>query len=351
MLGRVIADQVIREAKSGQTKPALMLREAVRIRGEAARVTFGRRLAERADDFSTGTTPHCVREPRARPRHRGAEPGGRCSAARRSSCAPRRTPWPARAGGGGSCCGCTARLREAIEAIDGFSPRTTFTPGIRDGRLPGKRSTGRHPGVGCGLKGRVLTDGDDEEGALATDRHKVFLSFHHQLDEDYKNAFCELLGTSIVDKSVKDGDIDSSLKVDTVRSRIRDEFIADATVTIVLVGRCTWQRKHVDWEIGSSLRDTKKNSRCGLLGILLPCHPDHGRTKRRNWLIPPRLADNVGERGSFAEIYDWPVPWDRRQVRGWIHQAFERRSSSTPNNARPQFARNRSGWCADGWSD
>ena len=225
-----------------------------------------------------------------------------------------------------------------------------FTPGMRDGRLPGKRSTGCHPRVGCGLKGRVLTDGD-EEGALATDRHKVFLSFHHRLDEDYKNAFCELLGTSIVDKSVEDGDIDPSLKVDTVRSRIRDEFIADATVTIVLVGRCTWQRKHVDWEIGSSLRDTKRNSRCGLLGILLPSHPDHGRTTYRSWLIPPRLADNAGERGSFAKIYDWPVPWDRRQVRGWIHQAFERRSSSTPNNARSQFARNQAGRCADGWSD
>ena len=45
MLGRVIADQVIREATSGQTKPALMLREAARVRGETARVTFGRGLA------------------------------------------------------------------------------------------------------------------------------------------------------------------------------------------------------------------------------------------------------------------------------------------------------------------
>lgn len=186
---------------------------------------------------------------------------------------------------------------------------------------------------------------------MPTDRHKVFLSFHHLLDENYKNRFCELLGTSFVDKSVEDGDIGPGLKVNTVRGRIRDEFIADATVTVVLVGRCTWQRKHVDWEIGSSLRDTKKNSRCGLLGILLPSHPDHGRTTYRSWLIPPRLADNAGEESSFATIHDWPVPWNRRRVRGWIHQAFERRSSLTPNNARPQFARNRSGRCADGWSD
>ena len=186
---------------------------------------------------------------------------------------------------------------------------------------------------------------------MVTDRHKVFLSFHHGLDEDYKISFCELLGASIVDKLVEDGDIDPRLKVDTVRSSIRDKFIADAPVTVVLVGRCTWQRKHVDWEIGSSLRDTRKNSRCGLLGILLPSHPDDGMTTYRNWLIPPRLADNAGTKGSFATIHDWPVPWNERQVRGWIHQAFDRRWSSTPNNARPQFARNRSGRCADGWSD
>ena len=131
---------------------------------------------------------------------------------------------------------------------------------------------------------------------MVTERHKVFLSFHHRLDEDYKDTFCKLLGTGIVDKSVEDGDIDPGLKVDTVRSRIRDDFIADATVTVVLVGRCTWQRKHVDWEIGSSLRDTKKNSRCGLLGILLPSHPDHGRPEYRSRLIPPRLADNAGRK-------------------------------------------------------
>ena len=45
MLGRVIADQIIRKATSGQTKPALMLREAARTRGDAARATFGRGLA------------------------------------------------------------------------------------------------------------------------------------------------------------------------------------------------------------------------------------------------------------------------------------------------------------------
>ena len=102
-----------------------------------------------------------------------------------------------------------------------------------------------------------------------TKRHKVFISYHVDDQED-KDRFAQMMENDIVDKSVKDDDIDdTNLKVETIRQKIRDDYIADATVTVVLIGPCTWQRKHVDWEIGSSLRDTKKNPRCGLLGILL----------------------------------------------------------------------------------
>lgn len=184
-----------------------------------------------------------------------------------------------------------------------------------------------------------------------TKRHKVFVSYHHRYDENYKKTFYDELGSEIVDKSVKDGDIDISLKTDTTRQRIRDEFIADATVTVVLIGLCTWQRKHVDWEIGSSLRDTKRNSRCGLLGLLLPNHYDFGTGMYHRNLIPPRLADNCVGNDPFAAIYDWPIPWSTDSVRNWIHYAFQRRGSKTPMNTRPQFAYNRSGRCSDGWSD
>ncbi len=110
-----------------------------------------------------------------------------------------------------------------------------------------------------------------------TQRDKVFISFHHE-DQKYKERFAKMMKGDIVDKSVKDSDIDDrNLKTATIRQKIREDFIADATVTVVLIGPCTWKRKHVDWEIGSSLRDTKKNPRCGLLGILLPNHPDFGK--------------------------------------------------------------------------
>ena len=82
-------------------------------------------------------------------------------------------------------------------------------------------------------------------------RHKVFISFHHE-DQFYKDRFAQIMEYDIVDKSVEDGDIDDNLMVETIRQKIRDDFIADATVTVVLIGTTTWQRKHVDWEIADT---------------------------------------------------------------------------------------------------
>lgn len=182
-----------------------------------------------------------------------------------------------------------------------------------------------------------------------TRRHKVFISFHHE-DQVYKDRFAGMMEGYIVDRSVEDGDIDDlNLRTETIRQKIRDDFIADATVTVVLVGPCTWQRKHVDWEIGSSLRHTAKNPRCGLLGILLPTHPDYGRGRYDPRRLPPRLADNCGEDGSYAGIFHWPNRPPTHHVHKWIHDAFERRDSLLPNNSRKQFKRNRSGDCSKGW--
>ena len=179
-------------------------------------------------------------------------------------------------------------------------------------------------------------------------RHKVFVSFHH-VDQAYKDWFVQFMGEDMVDQSVEDGDInDDNLATETIRQYIRDRFIRDATVTVVLIGSCTWQRKHIDWEMGSSLRATRLNSRCGLLGILLPGHPNHGQTTYNPRLVPPRLADNCNGNDAYAKIYDWVQ--NAETIRSWIHTAFERRSGTPPDNSRQQFRYNRSGNCNDGWS-
>ena len=180
-------------------------------------------------------------------------------------------------------------------------------------------------------------------------RHKLFISFFHE-DQYYKDWFASMMEYHIVDKSVEDGDIDDArLSTETIRQRIRDDFIADATVTVVLIGPGTWQRKHVDWEIGSSLRDTRRNSRCGLFGILLPNHPNYNSRRYTPGLIPPRLADNCNGPDPFANVYNWlQYP---AAIREWIHRAFQRRHGTPPMNSRAQFRHNRSGLYSSGWTD
>ena len=188
--------------------------------------------------------------------------------------------------------------------------------------------------------------------AAKTPRHKVFISFHEK-DIEYKERFVRMMGKRIVDRSVDTGNIDDTgLKTTTIRQKIRDGYIRDASVTIVLIGSCTWQRKHVDWEIGASLRKTKRNSRCGLIGILLPNHPDFRRRTYNSRLVPPRLADNCQGSDPYALIHRWPQPWTPAQIAEWIHRAFIRRQGSPPDNARRSFGRN---WtrrkCSEGWTD
>ena len=145
--------------------------------------------------------------------------------------------------------------------------------------------------------------------------------------------------------------MDECLPLDEIRRITRDDHIADATVTIVLIGKCTWQRRHVDWEISASLTDRRNNGRCGVLGVLLPTHPDYGKSadKRNPRLFPPRLACNIDGSDSFAVIYNWPRSGISKRVLPKIHKAFlRRRKTPWPNNSLDLFAEDRKGDCLRG---
>ena len=162
-----------------------------------------------------------------------------------------------------------------------------------------------------------------------TSRHKVFVSYHHEEDQAYREQFESLFAWDfdiMVSKSVNIGDINPNFATETVRRKIRDEYIRDATVTVVLVGAHTWQRKHVDWEISSSLRDTQSNPRCGLLGILLPTRPGYSAHEYYEKTIPPRLDDNIQR--NYAEIYNWTK--SPKDVSSWIDKAFKSRDQDPP---------------------
>ena len=177
-----------------------------------------------------------------------------------------------------------------------------------------------------------------------TKKHKVFVSYYHEDDEKYRNKFEELFGDIYVSKSVDEGDIDPNSKTETIRQKIRDEYLIDSTVTVVLVGNNTWKRKHVDWEISSSIRHTEKNPRSGLLGILLPTYNYSSTGNYYANTIPPRLWDNI--KCEYAKIYRWSD--DEEFVEDIIHKAFQRKDKDNPDNSRPLFRKNRSG---DKWQE
>ncbi|CAB5508197.1 hypothetical protein AZO1586I_2472 [Bathymodiolus thermophilus thioautotrophic gill symbiont] len=175
-------------------------------------------------------------------------------------------------------------------------------------------------------------------------RHKVFVSYHHANDQCYRNYFEDIFSNMydiMVSKSVQIGDININLQTDTIRQKIRDEYLRDSTVTVVLVGSETWKRKHVDWEIGASIRATQFNPRSGLLGIILPSYqrPYNEPNKYLRNTIPPRLHDNI--ECGFAKIYGWSN--NPSEVQSWIHDAFQRRNNINPDNSYPFFVNNRSG--------
>ena len=102
--------------------------------------------------------------------------------------------------------------------------------------------------------------------------HKVFISHHHRNDQQYKEQLVEFgeKHSIFVDRSVDTGDISDNWTDEGIRRAIRDQYLRDSTVTIVLVGMETKRRKHIDWEIHSSMYDGPVNKRSGIVVVNLP---------------------------------------------------------------------------------
>lgn len=130
-------------------------------------------------------------------------------------------------------------------------------------------------------------------------KHKVFISFYHEDDQRYKNCLDKMFEDKVINKSVSYGEYDPDDSDEYIKRLIREEKITDSSVIIVLVGKKTRERKHVDWEIYAGLRKSV-NGRAGLVGVYLPEVED--RSDREKFL-PKRLKDNVDS--GYAEMYDW----------------------------------------------
>ena len=163
--------------------------------------------------------------------------------------------------------------------------------------------------------------------------HKVFISYHHGNDQWYKDELVRIgeQNAIFIDASVDTGDIPDHLKDEAIRQTIRDEYLRDSTVTILLVGTETRLRKHVDWEIYSSMFDGLRNKKSGVLVINLPsidngsvfvAHGDEAKRviypKRGLWqdwtvratfmeqfpYMPSRITDNLVS-GATISVAGW----------------------------------------------
>ena len=200
---------------------------------------------------------------------------------------------------------------------------------------------------------------------MTNNKHKVFISYHHANDQAFKEELLRLneLHGLFIDASVDTADIDESLDDDAIRQKIRDDYLKDSTVTIVLAGKGTKRRKHVDWEIYSSMYNGKVNKQSGVLVINLPdtdctyytaAHGDDEKRKiypeNTSWTsisnrneyescypcLPDRIIDNLLKNAAKVSVTNWErVTGDIGKLRFLIDTTYNDRAVCDYDLSRP----------------
>ena len=139
--------------------------------------------------------------------------------------------------------------------------------------------------------------------------HKVFISYHHKNDQPYKEYLVNMgirYGL-FIDRSVDTGDIPENWDAQKIRQKIRDSYLRDSSVTILLCGEKTRYRKHIDWELASSMIDGQKNKKSGILVIALPSIACRGHVAHAGEMqaIYPEISHPtpLGSRSDYEAWY------------------------------------------------
>lgn len=202
--------------------------------------------------------------------------------------------------------------------------------------------------------------------------HRVFISYHHANDQWYKEELIrwgEEHGI-FIDDSVHSGDIPDYWDDERIRVTIRDEYLRTSSVTILLVGTMTWARKHVDWELYSSMRDSEINKKSGLVVVMLPStncthvyaahegektdvfttipsygwRPVNSREQCNNDYpyLPDRIIDQIMDPNARVSIINWNdfYPYFPEKLEKLIENAYNDRSSCQYDLSRPMRRRN-----------
>jgi hypothetical protein len=159
---------------------------------------------------------------------------------------------------------------------------------------------------------------------MAVVRRRCFISYHHadqqavnQFVRDFDHESDCFIARGLGEEMP--GDIIQSTNTDYIMRRIREKFLGGSTVTIVLMGRCTWARRYVDWELQSSLKRGEMTTPNGLLGIKLPSFGG----------FPPRFRDNLSNDWPSVDCYGrhMEYPQSTADLVSNIEGAFQRRTT------------------------
>ncbi|MBA4223204.1 MAG: hypothetical protein C0458_20955 [Methylobacterium sp.] len=199
--------------------------------------------------------------------------------------------------------------------------------------------------------------------------HKVFISYHHANDQWAKNQLQQWAYQYglFLDVSVDTNDVNEGLPTESIRRIIRDDYLMDSSVTIVLVGVETWGRKHVDWEIYSSMYDGAVNKKSGILVVQLPSvspqywtaahevekstvYPDctswstitdRAEYERRYPYLPARIIDNLLAPKAKVSVTTWDrIAGDLNNLVTMIDAAYNDRMSCEYDLSRPMRSKN-----------
>lgn len=155
-------------------------------------------------------------------------------------------------------------------------------------------------------------------------KRRVFVS-HYKGDRTEVDAFIqrfanvEKVFTPYVLGANENDEFINSTNPGYVITKIREKYLLDTTVTIVLVGSCTHSRRYVDWELKSSLRKGEYTPN-GIMGIILP-------SQGSSAYLPPRLEANwsKGHVDCYARYYVYPRTAE--ELGSWIDDAYNARTT------------------------
>lgn len=188
--------------------------------------------------------------------------------------------------------------------------------------------------------------------------HKCFISYKKE-DKDYRTKLDDLFNDEdVVNKSL-DRVIDSE-NGNYIMQVIRDDYLKDSTVTILLIGEHSSENEGSDWngdknyfikkELQSSLYNGVGNTRNGILGVVLPemydkiycgtytcdsCGEEHNCVRINDNTVIKEFSENYylepheGCAWSEEERYCVLVKWDDfiSDSEYYINLAFDKRST------------------------